>query len=1361
MNFLKNLKIREKLVLLIACLLIPLLVFVLSTIQNEITENKKLQEEYVQLAESEKISTLIHAFQNETAFAFIAAETDADSSLAQAQTQRNATDIAGQALQTFLDSTGRSLASLALLNDLHAYRRDLDRKTLDTNAFRRYASDVTYSFLDRMDANASDIGNLEIGRQLSSFRDLTDAKVQLGRIRSLLMRTLPAGQFSHTSFARFSTYHGFFEQSLRDFQRYASPADVADLTALTDSQRYKSIAQLFLTLNTNPQLDLSTLAPSQVNEQLAAGIDGFRQIEGQMIQRIKDQVDAEINQKRVNLILLATVLLGVLGLTGLLSLYLINLIANSLYQLKNAADRIRMGATDVTLRVTGTDEIGQVADSFRGVMQKNKALSQVAQAIGEGHYAVEVDVQSDEDVLSHALREMRDKLHQFSLDNTHRNWTLTGISDLNNLITTETTLESVTSQAVKFLCEYTASEAGLVYLHHDDGQLTPAAAYGINYRPDELPAFRVGVGKVGQAASEQRVKVLEDVEDAHLKISTGLADLDPGHLIILPLHFSDTVVGVLELCARRPYTPVQQRFLETASERMAVVLHTLKSHLQTQELLYETQNQAEELETQQEELRQLNAELKASEEELRVNQEELQEKNAELEEKAQLLDEQFEALQNKNKALEDARAAIELKIQQVETVSQYKSDFLANMSHELRTPLNSILILSRLLADNNEKNLSSKQIDHAQIIHKSGNDLLKLINEILDLSKIESGMIRLELAEIPLDAIRMEPYFREMAARKNIRFHEHSTPDGVATITTDRFRLEQILKNFIGNAIKFTDEGGEVELSIHPVRQRPAFRSEQLQAAADVIAFSVRDSGIGIPKEKQNLVFEAFQQADSSTTRKYGGTGLGLTINKELAALLGGELALESEPGVGSTFTLYLPRIPATTDAAPAEQPAAPRPVAPAAKPLPPPSVAPVPTDPVPVLAKAAGVQQVFDTLQTQENDKKQISVLIIEDDKGFSDILADFARAKNFKVAQAHTGTEGLTLARAEKPDAILLDIHLPDTTGWEVLQQIRQDPDLRYASVHVMSAYDKEVTGDFHEHEEYLPKPVTLEMLNKAFATIADVTDRSIETILIVEDNEVENQAIAELLRAHGLKSVSAFSAEAAEKTLAKRKIDCVILDLNLPGMKGYEWMQRLRANRDWSDLPIIIYSGKDLSEEEETRLKEFANTIIIKNEYSYLRLLDEVQLFLHKVNQKLPLGNAFQMKLHVPEEVLQHRKVLVVDDDVRNVYSLSSLLELHGMEVQVAYDGQEALQKLEAEHDIDVVLMDVMMPEMDGIEATKQIRQHLRLKHLPIIALTAKAMKEDREKCLRAGASDYISKPVDTDKLLTLLRVWLYEG
>ncbi len=1349
MNFIRNLKIRDQLLTLLFLLLIPLIYFVIVQIREDVNENNEYKNLTVDLTESEKISEFIHQFQKERAR--IIAATEGDSAFyVEAIAQREKVDVAVDDLKEFTTETDRSFADLSLLNDLRRYRNLLDQRNMDQLEFRNYSRDIIFSFLGRMDENATGISNVQISRKLQSFKHLAEAKVHLGRIRTLMMKILRNGSFPLEDYAMLISLRDSHNQAISAFKRYASPEAMQDVQNLIDSESYKEITAIFRNLELHPRTGLNDYNPGYTFSLYTKSIEDFRGAESRMIDRIKAGVEEESYQKEQNLITLSIIILLTLGLAALLSLYIINLISASLASLKNAADRIKLGDTDVVIDIEGNNEMGVVADSFRGVVQKNRSLTKVAQSIGDGIYDVEVEIQGPGDSLSFAILEMKENLRRFTTENNRRNWILTGISDLNNLVSGEKQVHEISETIISFLCTYTGSQAGVLYLHDDSGTLVPSGAYGVEFKTDQLASYSIGTGQVGQAVLEKKIKVLENVPHGYLTIKSGLAEIKPANIIILPLQFSDTIVGAIELCSLHAYTTLQHEFLKSVSERVSIITHTLKTHFKTQELLYETQNQAEELETQQEELRELNAELKASEEELKVSQEELQEKNAELEEKAQLLEEQYEALRTKNNALEEAREAIELKIQQVEAVSKYKSEFLANMSHELRTPLNSILILSRLLADNPENTLNDKQAEHARIIHRSGSDLLKLINEILDLSKIESGMIRLEIEKIDLNSFDLESVFKELALNKAIDFNVHYHTNGLKNIVTDRFRLEQILKNFLSNAIKFTDAGGKVDLSISLVKDKPKFSREELNESDEIIAFSVKDTGIGIPKDKQRAIFEAFQQADSSTTRKYGGTGLGLAISKELAALLGGEIKLESREGEGSTFTLYLPANPPREISENKTENVQEEPV----EVQPPQVLREVPQQ------KRESANAVFDKL-AEKGKHKEVSVLIIEDDRGFNDILADFALAKNFKVQQALTGTEGLELARKIKPEAIMLDINLPDMSGWDVLKEIREDSELRHVNVHVMSAYDKEVVDKHQENEEYLPKPVTLEMLNTAFSTISELSDSSIETILIVEDNEVENNAIAELLLAHSLQSLSAFSAEEAENLLARNKVDCIILDLNLPGMKGYEWMEKIRSSKGLSGIPIIIYSGKDLSEEEEIKLKKFANTIIIKNEYSYLRLLDEVQLFLHKVNQKLPLGNDFKMKLHVPEEILKNKNVLLVDDDVRNVYSLSNLLELQGMNIVEAYNGKEALSKLQAEERVDIVLMDVMMPEMDGMEAMRRIRKIDKFKDLPVIALTAKAMKEDKEKCIEAGASDYIPKPVDTDKLLTLMRIWLYEA
>jgi CheY-like chemotaxis protein/nitrogen-specific signal transduction histidine kinase len=674
-----------------------------------------------------------------------------------------------------------------------------------------------------------------------------------------------------------------------------------------------------------------------------------------------------------------------------------------------------------------------------------------------------------------------------------------------------------------------------------------------------------------------------------------------------------------------------------------------------------------------------------------------------------------------------------MKIMQVESISRYKTEFLANMSHELRTPLNSILILSKLMADEHEKQGLKKQADHARVIHTSGNDLLKLINDILDLSKIESGHIRLEVKEIPLRTLELKSDFRLLAKDKNIDFDIVVDPDVPETIMTDEFRLQQILKNLLSNAFKFTPQNGTVQLCISGNHKTGNFKSENLKNADTIVSFSVSDNGIGIPKDKHELIFEAFQQADTSTTRKYGGTGLGLSISKELSTILGGEIHLESEPGKGSVFTLYLPhQMTATPVYAVSNF-----------------------NIKMPEVELPKKIQPTFSE-PAQDPDKTKI-ILVVDDDRGFNNILADFAKSKNFEVYQAFTGLEALELLK-KKPDAVLLDVQLPDMDGIDILKMIRQDRKLKHTQVHVMTAYDEKVKDRRSEFDSFLGKPVTLEQIGNAFNSIGG---NQIKKVLIVEDNKTENQAIAELLLSAKIESISAFSGMEAFDTLEKRlsEIDAIILDLMLPDMGGFDIMEKIRSDKANSTLPIIVYSGKDLKEAEEKKLKKYANTIIIKNEYSYIRLMDEVRLFLNKMSEKL-FENDRLPDLHLPETVLEGKKVLVVDDDVRNIYSLYNALENQGMNIVVASDGKEALQKLKENSGFDIILMDIMMPEMDGIECTKRIRAISDFQDIPIIALTAKAMKEDKEKCLDAGASDYVSKPVIMEKLISLMRVWVYD-
>lgn len=743
---------------------------------------------------------------------------------------------------------------------------------------------------------------------------------------------------------------------------------------------------------------------------------------------------------------------------------------------------------------------------------------------------------------------------------------------------------------------------------------------------------------------------------------------------------------------------------------------------------------AEELETQQEELRQVNENMKeknllleTSQAELKAQQEQLQQVNEELEEKADLLEQQKERL-------EEAKMEVENKARELEVSGKYKSEFLANMSHELRTPLNSILILAQLLAENKSGQLGEKEMEYARNIRSSGTDLLSLINEILDLSKVEAGKMDLDIARVDVADLktRMLSMFAEIARDKGVQFEINLAEDlPEHALFTDRQRLEQILRNLLSNAFKFTPEKGKVTLGIARV------------PATDTLAFSVTDTGIGIPKNKQEVIFEAFQQADGSTKRKFGGTGLGLSISRELAHVLGGEIGLQSQEGEGSIFTLHLPTrakssIPPFTGQGTREHAA----IADSGRKETTPTAEP-------------GVQDDRDSIL--ENDKV---VLIIEDDKEFAGILLEFARNRGNKGVIALRGNAGLSLARYYRPDAILLDMKLPVMDGAEVLRQLKNDPELRHIPVQIFSGYDRrrEVLdlGAF----DFIKKPVSTDDLRSAFGRVEEYVSKKLKKLLIVEDNRQQNKAIRELIGNGDVKSFASYTGREAFDLIQQENFDCIIIDLGLPDMSGFELLEKIRDHGQLHRIPIIVYTGRDLSREETARLNKLANTVVLKTADSRERLFDETALFLHRVESRLPKEKQqIIRKLHRTDEILKNKKVLLVDDDMRNIYSVTNVLEEEGLRCITAENGNAAVKMFRENPDIDIILMDVMMPDMDGYEATRAIRSIPRGQKIPVIALTAKAMKGDREKCLDSGMSDYIAKPINIEQLLSLMRVWLY--
>ncbi len=938
-------------------------------------------------------------------------------------------------------------------------------------------------------------------------------------------------------------------------------------------------------------------------------------------------------------------------------------------------------------------------------------------------------------------------------ESANKNWILSGNFQLNEVMRGERTEADLSQSIINLLCAYLEAQIGVIYLF-DDTALKLMGSYAYNFRKENKTTVKIGEGLVGQAAAEKKMIVFTDVPDDYIRINSGLGNIMPKNLVILPLLHDGAVKGVIELGFAKPITDLKMEFIDNIGENIAIVVNAAQARTRMRELLEETQRQAEELEAQQEELKQSNEELQEktvllekSESALKTQQEELQQTNEELEEKANLLEEQKEKLEN-------AKMDIETKARELEVTGKYKSEFLANMSHELRTPLNSVLILAQLLSENKNKILGDKEVEFARNIYNSGTDLLNLINEILDLSKVESGKMELDISQVQLSDIKTDvsAMFTEVARNKTINFAFDLAPDVNKNIETDRQRLEQILRNLLSNAFKFTSKGGKVQLSVTKAdKNNTAFKNRKLYQAPEIISFAVTDTGIGIPEDKLTIIFEAFQQADGSTKRKYGGTGLGLSISRELANALGGEIHLKSQEGKGSTFTLYLP---ARYDANIME--AMEREV----------EVKRKPVEKMPRLKPVAEPEHVVNNTDEPNDDRYNIKendkvVLIMEDDKEFAHVLLTFARERNYKGIIAYEGNTGLSYARHYKPDAIMLDMKLPIMDGSAVLRQLKNDPELRHIPVQVISGYDRKKEGMDLGAFDFMQKPISKDDLQNAFNKIEDFVNRKLKKLLIVEDNEEQNNAIRELIGNGDVKSYSAYSGKDAYEMMINEGFDCVIVDLGLPDMTGFDLLQRIKDNSELRKTPVIVYTGRDLTKDENSRLGKLANTVVLKTVDSNERLLDETTLFLHRVESRLPKEKQnIIRKLHKTDEVLKHKKVLIVDDDIRNIYSLTNVLEEEGLACITAENGRAAVQALHDDPGIDIVLMDVMMPEMDGYDATREIRKHDKFMKLPIIALTAKAMKGDREKCLSAGMSDYISKPVNIDQLLSLMRVWLYK-
>lgn len=1004
-------------------------------------------------------------------------------------------------------------------------------------------------------------------------------------------------------------------------------------------------------------------------------------------------------------------------------------------------------ATLMTVLITRSvaDPLNQVSAAVIAQLQHIEDKSRLIDAVASGdleqelHHAAPLMIQTDalphdeagmvlrtvaemsavQSIVDESFSQMTKTLRQNRDNEMARSWLKNGANELNKLLRGDRPTAEMLADCLAFICQHLDAGTGVFYLYDDkEAVLKIAVSYACTRSEGLKERIGLGEGLAGQAALQRQLICLNEAPPDYLPISSGLGKADPVNILALPLLYNNILTGILELGSFKEFRASDLEFLQQANEGIAIAISVNTSRQLVNELLEQTQGQAEEL---------------------RVQQEELQQTNEELTERAQMLELQREQIQAQNRKVAAASRELQVKADELTRVSAYKSEFLANMSHELRTPLNSLMILSSLLKDNREGNLTEKQVEFAATINGAGRDLLNLINDILDISKIESGHIEFHYEEIQVAELcgQLGTTFKTIAADKGIDFAMAIENDAPEAIITDEQRTQQILKNLLSNACKFTNTGG-VSLRVYP----PPVTENPL--ATKAVAFAVTDSGIGIPADKHELVFNAFQQADGSTSRTYGGTGLGLSISRQLARFMGGEIGLVSEPGVGSTFTLYLP-LKAAEQAE---------------------------TAPTSRTSQSSQSSQTSQTSQTAispppiPDDRAQFeagakSILVIEDDQTFAAVLADMVRGRGFFALVAADGESGIALAERYQPSAVILDVMLPHIDGWGVMRSLKDNPATRHIPVHFITCLEERQKAMSMGAIGYVTKPVNREQLDSVFGTLESAIEKTMKMLLIVEDDQAQATAMVALLQERNVTITVADSGAKAIQLLANEQFDCIVLDLGLADMGAFELLEELKRLDPQRRIPVIIHTGRQLSHDDEKRLRHYAESIIIKGAKSPERLLNEVTLFLHLVESSLDPGKQQMIRTALDKEaMLAGKKILIVDDDMRNIFSLSSALAEKEMIIFEAENGREALRQLDANPDMDLVLMDIMMPEMDGYEAMRSIRKDPRFQSLPIITLTAKAMKGDREECLKSGASDYIPKPVDMDKLFSLLRVWLYQ-
>ena len=1051
----------------------------------------------------------------------------------------------------------------------------------------------------------------------------------------------------------------------------------------------------------------------------------------------------------------------ILGLVG--TVLIARFISKPIDKMTEAAGAISQGNYDVSLPPAPSQELGDLSAAFEQMTNQIQGLIENLEAQVAARTQRAESARKEAEEARTEAEQAKKEIEKANETLEVQMWQSAGLAELNDKTRGQLDIPALAKNIIQQLCQYLQVQVGAMYIREDSAlNLVGSYAYA---NGDSAGSYKVGEGLVGQAALDRKPMVVTDIPKNHIPINLGLlGEAVPNNMMVFPIMHENRVTGVVEMGTLTEFTQAQMDFLDAAMGNIAITINTAQARTRIDELLSKTQSQAEDLQAQGEELRVINEELEAQTESLQASEIQLKEKqaqleatNTQLEEKAADLEESTAALEEnqstldkQNQELKLAQVNLEQKAEELALASKYKSEFLANMSHELRTPLNSLLILASMLTDNKQGNLTEEQIESAQIIYNGGQDLLNLINDILDLSKVESGKMTFTFEAMPLTdvASMVKTQFAHVAEEKGLDLNVTLAHNLPSSISTDKQRVKQIIKNLVSNAFKFTAVGS-VSLNIfQPDNEVDLSRSGLDPSQA--VAISVVDTGIGMTPDQQKIIFEAFQQADGSTSRQYGGTGLGLSISRELALKLGGQLTVTSNTGQGSTFTLYLPVDDQITEEKEASR-------TPVAKII-------VPQTTKPPMSQHAAAPVLSPS--PFPDDRAEVSagdkiLLVIEDDPKFAKVVYNFSHEKGFKCLVAPDGQTALALIKNYTPTAIILDLHLPDISGWGVLDVLKNDPATRHIPVHIMSV-DEEVLDAYRKGAMgYLTKPVNEAALNESFQSIEQFLSKEIKDLLLVEDDANARHSIKMLLGGSDVRISEAEEGQAALDMLHTQHFDCVILDLTLPDMNGFEVLSQMNGNNSKAKCPVIVYTGRDLTPEENDELMKHADSVIVKGVKSPERLLDETALFLHRVVADMPVEKQETIKqLYYEDGLLTDKKILVVDDDIRNSFALSKLLTDRGLAVRIARDGQQALDSLAKDPNVDLVLMDIMMPVMDGYETIRNIRAKQEFKGLPILAFTAKAMKGDKEKCLAAGANDYLPKPIDIDRLFSMLRVWLYQ-